>query len=71
MVGRRIGATYSDGNIATFGDDVPIGFKAYEANRIERTSRVQQESPDNSWTKYDPDPAWVFGHDPMTTPLRT
>jgi 6-hydroxynicotinate 3-monooxygenase len=55
--------------IAAFDGDVPGAFKSYEATRIARTSRVQQESHDNTWMKYETDPAWVFGYDPLTTPL--
>lgn len=35
----------------------------YRRARIDRASRVQQVSHDNTWLQYDEDPAWVFGHD--------
>ena len=57
--------------ISTFEGDVAGAFKAYEATRIGRTSRVQQESHDNTWMKHPMDPGWVFGYDPLTTPLLT
>jgi 6-hydroxynicotinate 3-monooxygenase len=52
------------------GDDVPAAFATYEATRIERTSRVQRESHDNTWLKYETDPAWVFGYDALHQPLK-
>lgn len=50
-------------------DDVPAAFRLYEASRIERTSRVQRESHDNTWMKYATDPGWVYGYDVLAAPL--
>ena len=44
-------------------------FRLYEDSRIERTSRVQTESHDNTWMKYKTDPAWVFGYDALSSKL--
>jgi len=52
------------------GDDVPAAFALYEATRIERTSRVQRESHENTWLKHPTDPAWVFGYDALNIPLQ-
>ena len=38
-------------SIAACEEDVPAAFRLYEASRIERTSRVQRESHDNTWMK--------------------
>jgi 6-hydroxynicotinate 3-monooxygenase len=51
-------------------DDYGGAFKLYEENRIERTSRVQQVSHENTWMKSPTDPAWVFGYDAMNIPLQ-
>ena len=56
--------------IAACGGDGPSAFALYEANRRGRTSRMQRESHDNTWMKYATDPAWVFGYDALTVPLR-
>jgi 6-hydroxynicotinate 3-monooxygenase len=39
--------------------------KLYEANRIDRTTRVQQGSQRNTWLRdpSDGNPDWVFGYD--------
>jgi 6-hydroxynicotinate 3-monooxygenase len=50
-------------------DDFEEAFALYEANRFERTAKVQKESELNTWMKYDTDPSWVFGYDGLTVPL--
>ena len=55
--------------IEAAADDVPRAFRMYEATRIDRTSHVQRESHDNTWMKYQTDPAWVFGYDVLGTEL--
>ncbi|MCU5788441.1 Salicylate 1-monooxygenase [Alcanivorax marinus] len=45
-------------------------FELYRANRFERASRVQKVSHDNTWLRYDEDPAWVFAHDVYEVPLK-
>ena len=42
---------------------------AYSKARIDRASRVQQVSHDNTWLRHDEDPYWVFGYDPYQVEL--
>ncbi|MCQ4159270.1 FAD-dependent monooxygenase [Roseomonas sp. GC11] len=51
------------------GDDYETAFALYRANRIERASRVQKVSHDNTWLRTDEDPAWVFGYDVFNVKL--
>jgi len=51
------------------GDDLPGAFRLYEANRYERTSKVQIESQKNTWLKDELNPGWVWGFDVLTEPL--
>lgn len=44
-------------------------FALCRANRIERASRVQKVSHDNTWLRTNEDPAWVFGYDVFKPPL--
>jgi 6-hydroxynicotinate 3-monooxygenase len=44
-------------------------FALYRANRIERASRVQKVSHDNTWLRENEDPGWVFGYDVFNVPL--
>jgi 6-hydroxynicotinate 3-monooxygenase len=44
-------------------------FQLYRINRIERTSRVQKESHENTWMKYPSDPSWVYAYDAINIPL--
>lgn len=55
-------------------DETPDGdfqdaFALYAANRMERTERVQSESRENTWLKYEQDPDWVFDYDVFNVPL--
>jgi 6-hydroxynicotinate 3-monooxygenase len=50
-------------------DDFEEAFALYEANRFERTAKVQKESELNTWMRYDTDPSWVFGYDALAVPL--
>jgi len=50
-------------------EDYETAFALYRANRIERASRVQRVSHDNTWLRDNEDPAWVFGYDVLTVPL--
>jgi 6-hydroxynicotinate 3-monooxygenase len=50
-------------------DNYATAFKLYEANRHERTSKIQKVSNENTWLKYDEDPAWCFGYNELTVPL--
>ncbi|WP_458094007.1 FAD-dependent monooxygenase [Roseomonas sp. WA12] len=50
-------------------DDYETAFALYRANRIERASRVQKVSHDNTWLRENEDPSWVFGYDVFTAPL--
>jgi 6-hydroxynicotinate 3-monooxygenase len=50
-------------------DDPAEAFELYRRNRIERTSKVQRISHDNTWMHYPHDVSWCFGYDAMTVPL--
>lgn len=50
-------------------DDYATAFDIYEKTRRDRATRVQTISNANTWLKDPEDPAWLYGHDPMTTPL--
>lgn len=52
-------------------DDHGSAFALYEANRAERASKVQLVSHNNTWLRYNEDPAWVFGYDVFSVPLKT
>jgi 6-hydroxynicotinate 3-monooxygenase len=49
--------------------DAAEAFKRYEAVRIERTSRIQLTSRQNTWGKSATDPSWVYGYDVFAAPL--
>jgi len=49
--------------------DHETAFALYRANRIERASRVQKVSHDNTWLRDNEDPSWVFGYDVFSAPL--
>ncbi|MGN6581827.1 MAG: FAD-dependent monooxygenase [Bordetella sp.] len=44
-------------------------YALYAANRVERTSKVQRVSHDNTWLRTNEDPAWCFGYDVFNVPL--
>jgi 6-hydroxynicotinate 3-monooxygenase len=44
-------------------------YALYAANRVERTSKVQRISHDNTWLRTNEDPAWCFGYDVFNVPL--
>jgi 6-hydroxynicotinate 3-monooxygenase len=50
-------------------EDFETTFALYRANRIERASRVQKVSHDNTWLRENEDPGWVFGYDVFNVPL--
>jgi 6-hydroxynicotinate 3-monooxygenase len=50
-------------------DDAAEAFARYEATRIERTSRIQLTSRQNTWGRHAIDPGWVYGYDVWETPL--
>ena len=52
-------------------ENYEIAFQHYEASRIERTSRVQKESHDNVWLRYEQDPSWCFGYNVWSDPIRS
>jgi 6-hydroxynicotinate 3-monooxygenase len=54
---------------ARAGQDPTEAFRLYEAQRFERTARVQRESSQNLWLRYPMDPGWVLSYDPFTVPL--
>ncbi len=43
---------------------------AYEANRKDRATAIQQNSGKNTWMQYATDPDWVYGYDATTAELR-
>jgi 6-hydroxynicotinate 3-monooxygenase len=52
------------------GDSHPqSAFQLYEANRADRTRRVQLESKKGDWQRYEMDHEWVMGYDAFTVPL--
>ncbi|QCY12834.1 FAD-dependent monooxygenase [Pseudomonas sp. MPC6] len=51
--------------------DYKTAFKLYEANRKDRASRVQATSNANTWLRAQEDPAWVFGYDVYSHPLKS
>jgi 6-hydroxynicotinate 3-monooxygenase len=50
-------------------DDPAHAFEVYRKTRIERASKVQKVSHDNTWMHHPHDVSWVFGYDAMTVPL--
>lgn len=50
-------------------DRHPEAFSLYQANRLERASRVQSVSNANTWLRTDEDPDWVYGYDVFNVPL--
>jgi 6-hydroxynicotinate 3-monooxygenase len=50
-------------------DDAAEAFARYEATRIERTSRIQLASRQNTWGKHALDPSGVYGYDVWETSL--
>jgi len=50
-------------------DGLADAFHRYEANRKERTSRIQLGSRQNVWMRTAPDTAWLYAYDAWTVPL--
>ncbi len=50
--------------------DYEAAFKLYADNRIERASKVQFVSHNNTWLRTNEDPAWCFGYDVFSEPLK-
>ena len=50
--------------------DFDTAFAMYEANRKERATRVQATSNANTWLRTQEDPAWCFGYDLYSEPLK-
>jgi 6-hydroxynicotinate 3-monooxygenase len=50
-------------------DGVPNAFRRFEANRKDRTGRVQQTSRTNTWLRSKTDADWVYAYDAWTAPL--
>jgi 6-hydroxynicotinate 3-monooxygenase len=50
-------------------DDLATALRLYEANRKERTHKVQTISGYNTWLRTPMDPAWAFAYDPFSVPL--
>ena len=51
--------------------DFDYAFKLYEANRKDRTAKVQSGSREHKWLRDKADPDWVWGYDAVTEPLVT
>jgi 6-hydroxynicotinate 3-monooxygenase len=51
------------------GEDPELAFRLYEANRFERTARVQRESQQNEWGRVKMDHHWLYGYDALTVPI--
>ncbi len=51
-------------------DDYETTFKYYEANRVERASKVQAISNANTWLKTQEDPSWCYGYDVYADALK-
>ncbi|QKJ86867.1 6-hydroxynicotinate 3-monooxygenase [Paramixta manurensis] len=52
-------------------NDYSTAFKLYESNRKERASRVQAVSNANTFLRTQEDPAWVYGYDLYSHPLKS
>jgi 2-polyprenyl-6-methoxyphenol hydroxylase-like FAD-dependent oxidoreductase len=50
-------------------DGVVQALRRYQANRLPRTSEIQQTSSKNTWMRSATDPSWVYGYDVWTAPL--
>lgn len=51
------------------GENVSAIFKLYEAQRVERTSKVQSISQGNDWMRTGGDASWLLGYDVINIPL--
>ena len=50
-------------------DDIFAAIRLYEANRRERTFKVQTISGQMSWLRDPIDPSWAFSYDVFSAPL--
>ena len=50
-------------------EDFAQAFTIYRASRIDRVTKVQQESRHNTWLRDPTDPTWIFGYDVFAEPL--
>jgi 6-hydroxynicotinate 3-monooxygenase len=50
-------------------DNLPTALRLYEANRKERTHKVQTISGHNTWLRSPMDPSWAYAYDPFSIPL--
>ena len=48
---------------------ITAALRRYEANRQERTARMQRTSRQNAWGKSAIDPEWVYGYNAWTAEL--
>jgi len=54
------------------GEDIAAAFKLYEANRRERTARIQAISSANTWMRTkESDTSWLYGYDAWSVPLNS
>jgi 6-hydroxynicotinate 3-monooxygenase len=49
--------------------DIEEAFHRHEATRLERTSRLQLTSRQNTWGRQKVDPDWVYGYDVWNAPI--
>lgn len=54
---------------AVSGYDPTTALELYEANRYERTTRVQRESQQNEWGRGKMDHQWLYSYDALTVPI--
>jgi 6-hydroxynicotinate 3-monooxygenase len=75
-MGQGAGMAIEDAAVLTrcliqMRDNVEDAFFLYKETRLERTSRVQRASHENTWMHHPTDPSWVYGYDALTVPLAT
>lgn len=51
------------------GQDPQAIFRLYEAQRRERTTRVQMRSAGDDWMRFGEDAGWLFEYDVLRIPL--
>jgi salicylate hydroxylase/6-hydroxynicotinate 3-monooxygenase len=50
-------------------DGIAAAFRRCEANRKDRTARIQKESSINVWMRTKPDTDWLYGYDAWNVAL--
>jgi salicylate hydroxylase/6-hydroxynicotinate 3-monooxygenase len=49
--------------------DVEKALRSYEATRLQRTTRLQLTSRENTWGTQGTDPSWVYAYDVWQAPI--